>query len=226
MERRALVLLLAGCASSCCEEQTAGALAPVCLLTGFEPFGGLETNASWEMLRPLAGRTVAGYRIAIAQLPVVYDEMAKPLREAIEKHKPELVICFGVGAAVVQVELVARNGYHQAQPRDNAGRAPPRREIAPGGPAEIATQLPAAEILRALQSARIGAGDSRDAGGYLCNECFYRLMALNTPAAAGIKRRGFLHVPPAGAPDPEGGTYTLAKLEQAVRIVVEQTARR
>jgi pyroglutamyl-peptidase len=151
----------------------------VCLLTGFEPFGGDKTNASWEMLQPLAGQTIAGYRIVTARLPVVYDELAQPLREAIEKHRPELVICFGLGGLLVDVELLARNGYDLKQPLDNRGRPPPRAEILPGGQTEIPTQLPAAAILRALKDARIGARESRDPGGYLCNECFYRLMALD-----------------------------------------------
>ena len=193
----------------------------VCLLTGFEPFGGDKTNASCEMLQPHSGQTNAGYRIVTARLPVVYDELAQPLHEAIEKHKPEIVVCFGLGGLLIDVELLARNGYDLKQPLDNKGRPPPRAEILPGGQTEIPTQLPAAAILRALKDARIGARESRDPGGYLCNECFYRLMAL--PPVP--RKRGFVHVPAIGSPDPEGGTFTLEKLQEAVRIIVEQTAR-
>lgn len=198
---------------------------PVCLLTGFEPFGGHSVNSSWEMLKPLEGQTVAGHRVATARLPVVYDEVAGPLQAAIEKHRPALVISFGMGTEVVQVELVARNGYHLARPEDNLGRGPPREKIVPGGPDEIPTQLPAAEIIRALQAAGIGAGDSDDADGYLCNECFYRVMSLKKEgAAANVVRRGFVHVPVLGWPDPAGGQYTLEKLERAARIIIQQTA--
>jgi len=219
-----LVLLLLVSMTACCADQAPQDRPPVCLLTGFEPFGEAKTNASWEMLKPLAGQTIAGYRIVTEQLPVVYDEMAKPLQDAIEKHTPALVVCFGVGTPLVRVETVARNGYHPAQPPDNKGRAPPREKILPDGAATLPTQLPAAEIVAALKAAAIGATDGQDAGGYLCNECFYRLMALPERTSAGIKRRGFVHVPPVGAPDPEGGVFTLEKLQQAVRIIVEQTA--
>ncbi|MGD0090331.1 MAG: pyroglutamyl-peptidase I [Planctomycetota bacterium] len=197
---------------------------PVCLLTGFEPFGGSQTNVSWEMLKPLAGQTLAGYRIVTVQLPVLYDDVAIPLYDAILDHNPELVICFGEGGPLIEVELLAHNSYGQTRQPDNRGRLPPRQEIIPGGPSELPTQLPAQEILRALKDAHIGAKESRDAGGYLCNECFYRLMAhLQYPAVA--KKRGFVHVPPVGLPGPEGGSYTLEKLQQAVRIIIEQTAR-
>jgi len=194
----------------------------VCLLTGFEPFGEDETNASWEILKPLSGQTIAGYRIVTVQLPVVYDELAKPMQEAIEKNRPQLVICFGLGGPLVEVELLAHNSYDQKKPLDNKMRPPQRAEILPGGQADIPTQLPVAEILHALKEAHIGAQESRDPGGYLCNECFYRLMSL--PAAPFIRKRGFVHVPAVGEADPEGGTFTLEKLQEAVRIIVEQTA--
>ena len=206
---------------------------PVCLLSGFEPFGGSKTNASWEMLKPLAGQTVAGYRIVTVQLPVVYDELAKPLEYAIAKHRPELVICFGEGGPLVEVELLAVNGYAPAQPLDNHGRPPSRQVILAGGKTVLRTQLPVSEILQALKEARIGAKVSRDPGGFLCNECFYRLMARPVWRSAGSPldpasrpkiKRGFVHVPPAGTSDPAGGTYTLEKLQQAVRIIIEQTA--
>ena len=218
-------LLLAACARS--EEKPAPPVEkPVCLLTGFEPFGGLETNPSYEMLKPLAGQTIGGHRIEIAQLPVVYDEVATALNAALEKHKPRIVVCFGVGTPVVQVERIARNGYHPVRPKDNKGKPPPRDEIIPGGRAEIPTQLPAPEILRALKAAGIGAADSRDAGGYLCNECFYRIMSLDPKGAASTLRlRGFVHVPPLGQADPEGGAYTLEKLTQATRLIVVEAAK-
>jgi pyroglutamyl-peptidase len=135
------------------------------------------------------------------------------------------VICFGVGTSVVQIETTAHNGYHSARPKDNAGRQPPREKIVPGGKDTLLTQLPVAETRRALQLAGIGATTSEDAGGYLCNECFYRLMALDGEQARGIKRRGFVHVPMVGVKDPEGGAFGLEKLERAVRIIIEQTAR-
>lgn len=199
---------------------------PVCLLTGFEPFGPFKQNASWETVKSLEGETIAGYRIAVAQLPVVYDEVAAPLRAALEKHRPRIAIGFGVGAATVRLESTARNGYHTSKPLDNRRRRPPRDEIVPGGPATLPAALPLEAIARALREARIGVASSDDAGGYLCNECFYRLMALRLEGpAANVRARGFVHLPPFGEKDPEGGEFDLKKLQRAVRIIVEQTAR-
>ncbi|HEY3322122.1 MAG TPA: hypothetical protein VGP72_16775 [Planctomycetota bacterium] len=197
--------------------------APVCLLTGFEPFGELKTNPSWEMLKPLAGQTIAGYKIETLQLPVVYDALHEPLQSAVARCKAEIVICFGVGSKVVQVETIARNGYHPLLPLDNNQKRPPRDEIVPGAAETLATQLPATAIVEALKGEKIGAGTSEDAGGYLCNECFYRVMSLDSKL--GIKRRGFVHVPQLEEADPEGGVYTIDKLQRAVRLIVEQAAK-
>jgi pyroglutamyl-peptidase len=212
-----LGLLLATCVSWA-EEQ------PVCLLTGFQPFGGAKDNPSWEMIKPLAGQTIVGYRIETVELPVVYDEMAKPLADAIAKHQPRIVICFGQGGGLIQVERTARNGYHPANPPDNNGKRPTRGMIVPDGAETLPTQLPVDAILTALEKAKLTAAASDNAGGYLCNECFYRLMSAKDEAGAkGIAARGFVHVPRVGAPNAAGGTYSLEDLTRAVRIVIETT---
>lgn len=206
------------------EAPASGKTTPAILLTGFEPFGGLEKNASWETVKTFDGKEIGGYKIATALLPVVYDEMADPLKKAIEKHKPEIVISFGVGTEVMQTELIARNSYHRMKPKDNKGHRPPREKIDPNGNDAIPTQLPAEAIVKALTQAKIGAQTSKDAGGYLCNECFYRLMETDLKDAP-IKLRGFVHVPDFGTPDPAGGAFTAEKLIKAVQIVIEETAK-
>jgi pyroglutamyl-peptidase len=192
---------------------------PVVLLTAFEPFGGAPDNPSWEAIKDYEGRTIAGHVVRTARLPVVYDEMAKPLDAAIDAAKPAAVISFGQGRDIIHVERTAKNAYHPRKPPDNAGKPPPRERIVAGGADAIETGLPVDAILKSLHEAKIEAKDSSDAGGYLCNECFYRLVARE----GGPKRRGFVHVPRVGAENPLGGTYTLDTLRRAVGIVVEAT---
>lgn len=193
---------------------------PVLLLTGFEPFGGAKLNASWETVKSFQGREILGYRVETALLPVVYDEMDTPLQAAIEKHKPKIAISFGVGSRVMQVETLARNGYHPQKPPDNKGKPPPRSRIDTNAPElPIPTALPAAAIVSALKEAKISAASSTDAGGYLCNECFFRLMSAKKAPDV----RGFIHVPDFGTPDPLGGVFDAEKLKKAVQIVIETT---
>lgn len=214
MRAEFLVCLALFCAA--CATAAEGDAVPVILLTGFEPFGGAKINESWETIKTFQGKTVGGHRIETERLPVVYDEMDAPLQAAIDKHKPAIMICFGVGTDVVTLETTARNGYHPQHPRDNKDRTPPRKQILPGAPAEIPTALPADAILAALKTAKIGAVHSQDAGGYLCNECFYRLMSRKNPPPL----RGFIHVPPYGKVDPAGGTFDAEKLCKAVDAIL------
>ena len=219
----ASLALLIALGVSACEGRTgthAGPSSPpVVLLTAFEPFGGRPTNTSWEAIKDFEGTTIAGHVVRTALLPVVYDDMAKPLDDAIAASKPDAVVSFGEGREVIDVERVAKNGYHRSRPLDNAKKPPPRARIVETGKAEVATGLPAEAIVKALLDAKIQARTSDDAGGYLCNECFYRLVSReNAPA-----RRGFVHVPVAGTKNPLGGTYTVDVLKNAVRVVVETT---
>lgn len=193
------------------------------LLTGFQPFGGRDVNESWEAVKVLDGEVIRGRRVVTACLPVVYDEMAAPLAAALERARPEVVVSFGVGTEVVRVETTARNGYHPQRPLDNAGKPPPRDRLEPGGPDTVPTSLPTEAILAALARANVPARASDDAGGYLCNECCWRLARADGPALVGVRRRGFVHVPPAGAPNPAGGTFDLATIRRAVRTVAEAT---
>ena len=219
MRNKILTSVFVACAASLSlarAEQPAAAAKPVILLTGFEPFGGDPINASWEVVKTFEGREIGGYTVKTALLPVVYDEMEKPLLDAIKANHPSIVISFGVGTPVVQIETVARNGYHPMKPLDNKSKPPPRDKIVPAAAAEIPTALPANTILKALKDAHIGAQLSTDAGGYLCNECFYRLMQADLKVDA----RGFIHVPPFGTNDPLGGTFDKEKLCKAVEIAL------
>ena len=224
-----LALLLAACSRSA-PDAPVGSLPPpppadshTVLVTAFEPFGGHATNASWEVVKRLEGQTIADHRVVTLRLPVVYDAVEAPLRASVDAHRPRVVVAFGLGRDRIHVERFARNGYHPKRPPDEAGRPPPRDVLVPGGAEAVQTTLPVAAILARLAAQKIGAEPSDDAGGYLCNECFYRLMALRGGAADAIRIRGFVHLPDLDAPDPAGGTYTLERLEAAVRAIVEES---
>ncbi|MEI6235213.1 MAG: pyroglutamyl-peptidase I [Planctomycetota bacterium] len=195
-----------------CSAEEPAATKPVILLTGFEPFGGSTFNTSWMAVSQFEGQVVAGHTIKTAQLKVVYDKIDGPLAAEIEKLKPVAVISFGEGSAFIQLERTARNGYHPQKPKDNEGKVPPRDAIVPGAPNEIPTGLPVDSIIGKLNTAGIKATDSTNAGGYLCNECFYRLMSIKSASAT----RGFIHVPVVQP----GNTAGRRQLRDALRIII------
>lgn len=192
MSSRALAL----CAALFC---TAALAAPpqsgTILVTGFEPFGGDTTNGSWEAVKHLQGKRFGGATVMVAELPVVWGKAGEQLHGLIVKYHPQAVIAFGqAGAEPVRLETIAHN-VRQAY-KDNAGALPPTDVISSSAPQTLDTALDVAAVQKSLQAANIPVVESKDAGGYLCNETFYRLM--NDPDAQTIPR-GFVHVPPLDA---------------------------
>jgi len=169
------------------------AKSPVVLLTGFAPFGGETTNPSWEAVRQLHGRRIAGHRIVTRCLSVEFSTSLKELRAAIRETKPALVLCVGQagGRAAISLERVAIN-VDDARIPDNSGAQPIDAAIVDDGPAAYFTDLPIKAMLAALREAGIPAEVSQTAGTYVCNHVFYGLMhALRWQKARG----GFMHIP-------------------------------
>jgi pyroglutamyl-peptidase len=177
------------------------------LVTGFEPFGGSDTNPSQELLAELDG-------VETAVLPVSSARAGAARRAAVRRTDPDVVICFGQAETreEISVERFAHN-LDEASTSDNDEASGSGSAIDPTGPTAYASTLPVDELVAALREEGIPAGPSRDAGGFLCNHVFYVLMRVleqERPQAIG----GFVHVP---LLPPE----TLAR---AARIVVERVS--
>ncbi|MCX6499886.1 MAG: pyroglutamyl-peptidase I [Arthrobacter sp.] len=193
------------------------------LLTGFEPFGGETTNPSWAAARRAAALLRAdGHDVSAVELPCVFGDALTVLAAALEKHRPELVVCAGQagGRERISLERIAIN-CDDARIPDNAGNAPVDEPVVPGGPAAYFSTLPVKAALGALLAAGIPAEVSQTAGTYVCNHVFYGLMhALRQ--SPGV-RGGFVHVP--FGPDqvrPGSGVASLPldQMTQALAVVV------
>ena len=173
-----------------------GAL-PAVLLTGFDPFGGERINPSWEAVRALDGRQIAGHRIVAAQLPTVFDQSLTVLRELLRTHRPALVICSGQagGRPALSLERIAIN-VNDARIADNARAQPVDVPVIAGGPAAYFSSLPIKAMLAALEREGLRAEVSQTAGTFVCNHVFYGLMhELSTSADHAGVRGGLIHVP-------------------------------
>ena len=149
------------------------------LVTGFEPFGEHAVNPSALVAKSFDG----------VVLPVSYARAAGALRAAIDDADPDVVLCFGLAdnRTKVSVERFAHN-LDEASTTDNDAASGSGTEIDPAGPLAFRSTLPVDDIVAALDSEGIPAEVSRDAGGFLCNHVFYRLLQLRSG--------GFVHVPP------------------------------
>lgn len=165
------------------------------LLTGFEPFGGDTANPSWAAARTAARLLQAqGLDVQAVELPCVFGDSVKVLVEALERFRPELVLCAGQagGRARISLERVAIN-CDDARIPDNAGNQPVDQPVVQGGPAAYFTSLPVKAALAALTAEQIPAEVSQSAGTYVCNHVFYALMhALRRRPGT---RGGFVHIP-------------------------------
>jgi pyroglutamyl-peptidase len=188
------------------------------LVTGFEPFGGADVNASQKLVEALVADPPEGFELTTAGLPVVWRRAADELARALESARPELVLCFGQADGRAQVEI-ERFALNFDEGSDEAGEMR-RAEIDPGGPVAFRSSLHVDAVVDALRAEGIPAAASRDAGGFLCNHVFYILMR-DLAGRTGV-RGGFVHVPllPEQALDRATPTVPLATLVHAARTVL------
>ncbi|KFK95133.1 MULTISPECIES: pyroglutamyl-peptidase I [unclassified Serratia (in: enterobacteria)] len=164
------------------------------LITGFEPFGGERVNPSWEVVKQLDEREVAGVRVVARQLPCVFGEALTALNAAIDELQPVLVLAIGQagGRVDITLERVAIN-VDDARIPDNRGQQPIDQAIVEHGPAAYFSTLPIKAMVSAMREAGIPASVSQTAGTYVCNHVMYGLLhrLSEQPAVKG----GFIHIP-------------------------------
>jgi pyroglutamyl-peptidase len=164
------------------------------LVTGFDAFGGEAVNPSSLAVGKLKKR-VGDIVVHTAQLPTSYARSAKVLLAAIEKTRPDIVLCVGQagGRSELSLERVAIN-VQDARIRDNDGKQPIDKPVVKNGPAAHFATLPIKACVAEMRKAGLPAAVSNTAGTFVCNHIFYALMDI----AAGHPipmRGGFLHIP-------------------------------
>lgn len=192
------------------------------LITGFGPFPGVLRNPSAALARrvgALASRRIAGRSVRILILRTAYAAIPEMLEPALAEA-PAAILMLGVAsrATRVRVEGQARNRTSRLFP-DAAGRVSARLTLEPEGPAARRTAH-GPQALAILRRAGIPAAASRDAGRYLCNASYFRVLREGCPVL-------FLHIPmpartrrPAASIGPRG-----SKPEEALARACAEVAR-
>lgn len=198
------------------------------LVTGFDAFGGEAVNPSSLAVGKLKKR-VGGIVVHTVQLPTSYAQSAKVLLAAIEKTRPDIVLCVGQagGRSELCLERVAIN-VQDARIRDNDGKQPIDRPVVKDGPAAHFATLPIKACVAEMRKAGLPAAVSNTAGTFVCNHIFYALMDI----AAGHPipmRGGFLHIPyvPEQAARLGGApSMALADIVRGIEIILTVSATR
>ncbi len=164
------------------------------LVTGFEPFGGENTNPSWQAVRELPD-VISGAEIVKVEVPVVFKSAGLVLAQAVEAHKPDIVLCVGEagGAEALEVERIGIN-LIDARIADNDGQQPIDVPIHEDGPAAYFATLPVKAMVERIREEGISANLSYSAGSYVCNTLLYEALYLAERMNPGMKA-GFIHVP-------------------------------
>ena len=161
------------------------------LITGFGPFPRVPDNPSGRLARRLAAlprlRRILGGVPDCLVLDTRYGALDTQLAPALAA-RPEAVLMIGVAAsrARVCVETRAVNRVSRLFP-DASGAVARRLALDPGAPA-LRRSPSAAAVRAALLRAGLPTAASRDAGRYLCNAAYFRVLAQGCPAV-------FLHIP-------------------------------
>lgn len=167
---------------------------PTLLITGFTPFNGEKINPSWQVAKALP-ETISGYKIIKLRVPTEFGKSINVVTKAIDKLKPDIVLCLGQagGRAQMSLERVAIN-VNDARIADNAGVQPIDEAIAEDAPAAYFCTLPVKAMVQSMLDQNIPAEVSNTAGTFVCNHLIFGVLHHVALRQYPI-RAGFMHVP-------------------------------
>lgn len=164
------------------------------LVTGFDPFGGEKINPAIEAVKRLPDE-IDDNQIVKLEVPTIFYQSAKVVKEKIIAEKPDMVINVGQagGRAAITPERIAINFQAGSTP-DNSGKGPKEGKIESDGADGYFTQLPIKKMVTAIRKAGIPAEVSNSAGTYVCNHLFYEVQYMRVHDFPKLKA-GFIHIP-------------------------------
>jgi pyroglutamyl-peptidase len=168
-------------------------MSPRLLICGFSAFPEAIRNPAQASIEALAAQSWSpeGAQADYLTAPVAWLGSVESICERLATAPADalLVVGVAVSATSFHVERLGRNRAGLEKP-DDLGQLWPSAQISPDGPDEIRTTAPTRSMVAAIAREGLAAELSDDAGDYLCNFTYYRLMAAQAaPTVA------FLHVP-------------------------------
>ena len=197
------------------------------LLTAFSPFGGEKINPSLEAVKLVKDKILETDIIKL-EVPTVFGKSIKIVADAIEKEKPDYVLCIGQagGRYGITPERVAIN-IDDARIPDNEGNQPIDKPIFADGESAYFSNLPVKAMVEEIRKEGLPANLSNSAGTYVCNHLMYGVLYTLSKKYKGVKG-GFIHVPfipeqTVDKPDKPSMSLTdiVRGLEAAIKAAVE-----
>jgi pyrrolidone-carboxylate peptidase len=190
------------------------------IVTGYGPFGGIQTNPSDVLGRKVSAMGVPGAVVEYRRLDVNHDAVdgfVENVRhtdgfiEEMRHDPPAVIMSLGYGGSLAQVEEQPNNRIGGGR----EGQTHPKGPIVPGHPEVLKTDLPVTDIEAALSKVKdrtigthiLDEAHHRtyqpDRSEYLCNYINYRLTDTfgGNDAVGKATTAGFLHVSDATQPE-------------------------
>lgn len=164
------------------------------LLTAFDPFGGSDINPAQEAVK-LVPDQIDGVEIIKLEVPTIFHESIKTVAAAMEKERPDVVLCIGQagGRYDVTPERVAIN-VDDARIPDNAGNQPVDTPIFSDGAPAYFSGLPIKAMVQGIRESGLPSSVSNTAGTFVCNHLMYGVLYYIDKKYPEM-RGGFVHVP-------------------------------
>lgn len=163
------------------------------LVTGFDPFGGEETNPAIESVKRI-NENIEGAEIIKLEIPTVFHKASDVVEAKIQEVKPDVILSVGQagGRYGITVERVAIN-EDDARIEDNEGNQPIDVKIREDGAPAYFASLPIKAMVEEIKKENIPASVSNSAGTFVCNHIMYQDLYL--AEKYGYIKAGFIHVP-------------------------------
>jgi len=190
---------------------------PTILITGFEPFDGFTVNPSEEVAKYFDDKKINQFSIAGLVLPLDYNNALEILIAALNKHKPEYVLCCGqANRATITIERIAVNAISTKR-GDNYDNRPESDIIEPDGPVAYFANLDPIPLVQALLDSGIPAHVSYHAGLYGCNWLLYNILDMIHNDVLDAEAT-FIHLPPLPSQAIEKDKMSLATMPLKMQI--------
>ncbi len=166
------------------------------LVTGFGPFPGVPVNPSEAAVNRMAEHHIRRNDVAFRVLPTAYRQADAEILAAIGQIKPAVVLLTGFDrhARGLRLETRAANAVDPQLP-DALGVRARGSTVDPDAPATLAATHSPERMASALATTSAPWAFSHDAGRYLCNYIFFRVLRFAQHNDHAF-RAAFVHIPP------------------------------
>lgn len=200
------------------------------LLTGFTPFGPYHYNPTQDLVHRLEGKNMTGGVIIGSVLPCSYSDVGDVAYNLVKKHRPDMVISFGLASRVPALRFETRGrNIMDCHYTDSEGKCYSGIPIKAGDKEFYYTSEKTPLLVKELNKLGISSELSSDAEGFICNTHIY-LLSKNISTSNNPIPFVFVHTPWTNTYKgkvelgPEKIMVTEDTLDKTVEIIIRELA--